>query len=874
MAEEKVLIIGPGAAMKEDASWLDDGLMTCIETLKKENREVLFCGDEASAPLLDADEAYLEPVRLEYVARIIRHERPAWVIPYAGGHQALKLVRELKNRGVSEECRCQLFGCELLDTPLGEAVSEGSTPEYLSGETLDHYHKILWLAARDCKGTIVHLVNGEQLEDASHNERDSVLISPAFSLHDELKQRIEKEVEQFMTSLKMVGVSAFVIAIHAESEKVQIMKVRPYLDFLTAFLESAAGMHAGALQAELFLGHELHQIEKRDGWAVQKPADNGSTRTYVISHGTVLSAALHDLVLSDTDQISRLDTNTLLAKAAEQKLEVLQELLSRNEAVDKVAGVSGIKAEFLQELKKTCLDTSPYPLTCMQKGVQKEGRENVMVLGAVQEEASSRSMSAGCIEAVQALSEKYNVTLLDHTMASCHMPIRDVCVYNGRVSPEHVLQLVKEKHIQTVFLSFVKEDEAELQKVLEENGIAVKDRPRDLFEEAVSTMDLPHTIKVRCEKTEAVKEAEKIGWPVMIEGKENGRSRAEVIADEKQADRFLQEVDGNSVEVKQYLPSRMADVTAIGDGREVYAAGIVEEMERAGVNQADSIAVYPSSTLTEKDQAALAEYIRVIGRKLKVTGIFRVRFLIDGDGTIRIGAVHRGFHEDVPFLEKCTGMRLTASAMRVWMGETLNACGYYGNVLMEREMYCVRVPLFETEKQQAGEAALSLEKKSCAQAIGCDVSLYRALYKGMQASGMKLSNYGTVLATVADSDKDQAVEVIRGFYDLGFNIIATSGTAEVLRRHGIRTHSLDKISDGSDEIYRALRSGNVKYVINTREAGYTAAETDGVRIRRCAIENQVPVLSSLSAARALLHVLQQITLPVRPFRRSHETGNR
>ena len=823
MAEEKVLIIGPGAAMKEDASWLDDGLMTCIETLKKENREVLFCGDEASAPLLDADEAYLEPVRLEYVARIIRHERPAWVIPYAGGHQALKLVRELKNRGVSEECRCQLFGCELLDTPLGEAVSEGSTPEYLSGETLDHYHKILWLAARDCKGTIVHLVNGEQLEDASHNERDSVLISPAFSLHDELKQRIEKEVEQFMTSLKMVGVSAFVIAIHAESEKVQIMKVRPYLDLLTVFLESAAGMHAGALQVELFLGHELHQIEKRDGWTVQKPADNGSTRTYVISHGTVLSAALHDLVLSDTDQISRLDTNTLLAKAAEQKLEVLQELLSRNEAADKVAGVSGIKAEFLQELKKTCLDTSPYPLTCMQKGVQKEGRENVMVLGAVQEEASSRSMSAGCIEAVQALSEKYNVTLLDHTMASCHMPIRDVCVYNGRVSPEHVLQLVKEKHIQTVFLSFVKEDGAELQKVLEENGIAVKDRPRDLFEEAVSTMDLPHTIKVRCEKTEAVKEAEKIGWPVMIEGKGNGRSRAEVIADEKQADRFLQ---------------------------------------------------YPSSTLTEKDQAALAEYTRVIGRKLKVTGIFRVRFLIDGDGTIRIGAVHRGFHEDVPFLEKCTGMRLTASAMRVWMGETLNACGYYGNVLMEREMYCVRVPLFETEKQQAGEAALSLEKKSCAQAIGCDVSLYRALYKGMQASGMKLSNYGTVLATVADSDKDQTVEVIRGFYDLGFNIIATSGTAEVLRRHGIRTHSLDKISDGSDEIYRALRSGNVKYVINTREAGYTAAETDGVRIRRCAIENQVPVLSSLSAARALLHVLQQITLPVRPFRRSHETGNR
>jgi carbamoylphosphate synthase large subunit len=876
MAEEKVLIIGPGAAMQEDASWMDEGILTLTEQCRQAGKEVLFCGDEAEAPLIEADQVYLEPVKLEYLARIIRHERPAWIIPYAGGHEGMRAASLLKGKGILEECRADLYGCALLDSPMSSSIVEGETPAYLSGETLDHYHTILWLSARDHEGTICHLAEGEQVQNALMSDRDAMLVYPSFSLDDTMRQIITREVEQFMTSMKMEGVSAFVIAIRQDGMGMpQILKVRPYLDLITAFLEAASGINAAKLQADLFLGRRLtdERIEKRAGWAVQMPVRKGTGHTYVITYGKKLEEALHALAV-DAGEAEKLDTNTLLARAPEGKIGVLKELLSRNEAIEKVSGVSLVKKEFLTALKKTCTDTSEIRPVCLRQKAEKE-RPAVLLCGCIDDQESARFMGAGMLEAAAALKDRADILILDHTMPCMRIGDDAVTLINGQVNAENILKIQEEYNLTAVYLTFAGHGAGKLAAELREHDILVKDEPLDLYEAMNAAMDVPHLIKKTVTgKEEALKTAEEIGWPVMLEGNGRRGHRAEVIASRKQAEEVLADLDEERIEVKEYVTGRMADVTAIGDGRDVYAAGIVEEMEKAGVNRMDSIAVYPRCTLTEKDMAALAEYTRVIGRTLKVKGLLRVRFVLQQDGTIRIGSVHRGYHEDIPFLEKCTGLELSASSMRVWMGDTLSICGYYGNALPERDLYCVRVPLFDTGIYQEGEAALSLNQKSGGQAFGCDTSLYRALYKGMQASGMKLSNYGTVLATIADSDKEEAVEVIRGFYDLGFNIIATGGTAACLRKNGIRTHALAKVSDGSDEIYRALGSGLVKYVINTREPGFNTSETDGVMIRRCAIENHVPVLSSLAAARALLHVLQEITLPVRPFRRNHAAGNR
>ena len=877
MAEEKVLIIGPGAAMTEDASWLDAGLLDLMHHCRDNGYKVLYCGDEAEAPLFAADQVYLEPVKLEYIARILRHERPAWILPYGGGHEGMKAAAQLKEKGILDECRAQVYGDALLHSPMASSVTEGATPTILSGATLDHYHTILWLAARDHTGAVAHLADGEQMETADVNDRDALLVYPSFSLDETMRLIIQREVEQFMTSMKMEGVAAFVIAIKEDGSGMpQILKVRPYLDLVTAFLEAGSGLHAGALEAELFAGKKLADLSlpARQTWFVQKPLIEETGRTCLCAYGDTLAEALTNLRIT-TSEVHPQDTNSLLVKAAEMDVSVLKELLSRNEDVAKVSGVSGVRESFLQELKKTCLAADSSVPYAVQTGVFDEKKETVLLTGCVDDEESARYMSAGMLEAAAALSRKANVIVLDHTMPVMRMPVPGVSVYNGRIDADSILAIHEEHPLAAVFLTFAGHQAHALAEALKEKDITVKDEPLDLFTAMNEQLDVPHVIKTEAYSAEAaLAAAEKMGWPVMLEGHSGARHRAEVISNADQAEQFLQEIDADRIEVKQYIAGRMADVTALGDGRDVYVAGIIEEMEKAGVNQMDSIAVYPRCTLTEKDMAALAEYTRVIGKALHVRGFLRVRFILKEDDNILIGSVHQGYHEDIAFLEKCTGLELAESSMRVWMGDSLSACGYYGSTLPEGNGYCVRVPLFEDHGARQGGAALSPVKKSSGQAFGTDVSLYRALYKGMQASGMKLSNYGTVLVTVADSDKEEAVEVIRGFYDLGFNIIATAGTADILRKHGIRTHALAKVSDGSNEIYEALKSGLVKYVINTREAGFTTSETDGVKIRRCANENHIPVVSSLTTARAVLHVLQEITLRVRPFRRKHASGNR
>ena len=144
---------------------------------------------------------------------------------------------------------------------------------------------------------------------------------------------------------------------------------------------------------------------------------------------------------------------------------------------------------------------------------------------------------------------------------------------------------------------------------------------------------------------------------------------------------------------------------------------------------------------------------------------------------------------------------------------------------------------------------------------GYDSTMNRALYKALQASGMHLQNYGTVFVTIADQDKEEALPLIRRFYQLGFNIEATHGTAKYLKEHGIRTHALQKVSDGSDEIPNAMRQGHIAYFINTKDPG-SNAENDGTLLRQIATEYNVTMFTALDTVKALLDVLEETTLTI------------
>ncbi|MBQ9993482.1 MAG: carbamoyl-phosphate synthase large subunit, partial [Clostridia bacterium] len=216
----------------------------------------------------------------------------------------------------------------------------------------------------------------------------------------------------------------------------------------------------------------------------------------------------------------------------------------------------------------------------------------------------------------------------------------------------------------------------------------------------------------------------------------------------------------------------------------------------------------------------------------------------------------------VPFLSKSTGYSLADIATEVILGKSLKEQGIFDIYPTEKNRWYVKVPVFSFNKIHGLDAYLSPEMKSTGEAIGYDDKLNRALYKALQASGMHLQNYGTVFATIADKDKQEALPLIRRFYNLGFNIQATEGTANFLESNGIRTHILRKIKENCDEIPEAIRQGHIAYVINTRDIGAAGGENDGMQIRQCATENNVTIFTALDTVSVLLDVLEETTLTI------------
>ena len=241
-------------------------------------------------------------------------------------------------------------------------------------------------------------------------------------------------------------------------------------------------------------------------------------------------------------------------------------------------------------------------------------------------------------------------------------------------------------------------------------------------------------------------------------------------------------------------------------------------------------------------------------------GLFNIQFIVDKDDNVFIIEVNPRSSRTVPFLSKATGYSLADIATEVILGKSLKEQGIFDIYPEEKKRFYVKAPVFSFNKIRGLDAYLSPEMKSTGEAIGYDKTMTRALYKALQASGMHLQNYGTVFATIADKDKEEALPLIRRFYQLGFNIEATHGTAIFLKEHGIRTHVMSKISEGSEEIPNALRQGHIAYVINTRDPG--ANPNDGIQIRQIATEYNVTMFTALDTVAALLDVLEETTLTI------------
>ena len=392
---------------------------------------------------------------------------------------------------------------------------------------------------------------------------------------------------------------------------------------------------------------------------------------------------------------------------------------------------------------------------------------------------------------------------------------------------------------------FAAEDRDAFERILDEEAIP---RPRGA---AVTDIE------------EGLREAELIGYPVLVRPSFVLGGRAmEIAANEKMLSSYLKQAVNldtqRPVLVDKYITGKEVEVDAVCDGTDVFLPGIMELVERTGVHSGDSMSVYPPFSISAAVKEKICEYTQKLGRAIGIVGLYNIQFIVDKEDNVYIIEVNPRASRSVPFLSKSTGISLVDIAVKAMLGISLREQGYVGMHYPGKECWFVKAPAFSFEKLNGMDAFLSPEMKSTGEAIGYDKSLKRALYKALQASGIRMKEYGTVIVTLADEDKEEALPLVRRFYELGFNIEATVGTGEFLKKHGIRTRIRGKLSEGSEEILDSIRAGYVSYILNTRAIYSGVHYIDGVQIRRCAIMNGVTMFTSLDTVRILLDVLEDI----------------
>ena len=391
---------------------------------------------------------------------------------------------------------------------------------------------------------------------------------------------------------------------------------------------------------------------------------------------------------------------------------------------------------------------------------------------------------------------------------------------------------------------------------------------RDSFERILKELDIPQPKGQAVTNIEdGIRVAKEIGYPVLVRPSFVLGGRAmQIVGDEKSLKQYLKtavEIDQDKpVLVDKYIQGKELEVDAICDGRDVFIPGVMELVERTGIHSGDSISIYPTVSISNKVKGTIISYAKKLGLGIGIVGLYNIQFIVDENDDIYVIEVNPRSSRTVPFLSKSTGYSLADIATEVMLGKTLKEQGLFDLYPEEKKRFYVKSPVFSYNKIRGLDAYLSPEMKSTGEAIGYDNKLNRALYKSLQAAGMKLQNYGTVFLTIANKDKEEALPLVKRFYDLGFNIQATEGTGMFLKENGIRTHILKKISEGSEEIPEAIRQGNMAYVINTRDISSSEEESDGMKIRAIATENNVTMFTSLDTVRALLDVLEEITLTI------------
>lgn len=442
-------------------------------------------------------------------------------------------------------------------------------------------------------------------------------------------------------------------------------------------------------------------------------------------------------------------------------------------------------------------------------------------------------------------------------------------LYFEPLTKEDVRSVVETEKPKGAIVQFGGQTAIKLTRYLEAMGVPVLGtspknidaaEDREVFDQLLERCAIPRPQGETVFTTaEAVDVAEKLGFPVLLRpsyvlGGQNMIIAYEAADVVEYMDIITSVELENPVLIDKYLMGKEVEVDAICDGDDYLIPGIMEHIERAGVHSGDSISVYPPQTLSQSIKDTIVDYTGRLAKALAIVGLVNIQYVIY-DEQVYVIEVNPRSSRTVPYISKVTDIPMVNLATKMMLGEKLRDLGYQSGIHPEGDYVAVKVPVFSFEKLQDVDAQLGPEMKSTGEVLGVAKTFADALYKGLVAAGNHMERNGGVLLTVRDRDKKGIVDIGRQFYELGFTIYATVGTALILNENQIPAKVARRMSERQPNIGNLLESGKVNYVISTSTKG-RMPQNDSVRMRRKSVESSISLLTSLDTAQALLDCLK------------------
>lgn len=506
----------------------------------------------------------------------------------------------------------------------------------------------------------------------------------------------------------------------------------------------------------------------------------------------------------------------------------------------------------------------------------RSNRESILVLGSgpirIGQGVEFDYATVHSVKAIQAAGYEAIIMNSNPETVSTDFSISDK-LYFEPLTLEDVMNVIDLEQPKGVIVQFGGQTAINLAEPLAKLGVKIlgtqvedldRAEDRDLFESALQELNIPQPVGATAtSENGAVEIANKIGYPVLVRPSYVLGGRAmEIVDNESDLREYMRTAvkasPDHPVLVDSYLLGSECEVDAISDGVNVLIPGIMEHIERAGVHSGDSMAVYPPQRLSKEIQATIADYTKRLAIGLNCIGMMNIQFVIHKN-KVYVIEVNPRASRTVPFLSKVTNIPMAQVATKLILGETLENLGYKDGLYPESKQVHVKAPVFSFTKLQKVDTLLGPEMKSTGEVMGSDYSLEKALYKAFEASNLHVREFGSILFTVANEDKKEALNLAKRFANIGYSLLATRGTAKWFRENGLHVDVVAKLSENHEEevsLIDVIRGGKAQAVINTIGRNRGNVETDGLNIRREAVEHGVPLFTALDTADAILSVLE------------------